>query len=290
MMAKINNSKAPKQVQLPPTWAPSAMDVICGRGSIALQHEGNKRLKALVKSMIPQYNASKCKFQKSTLVSSIVASIQQASPSGGFVKFVEDGWVRVSERHAREKVGQIFRDSLSGKYKSSTHAKSQKRRERMAAGSGDDSSRGSASSGQFDSMRCESPGFQQPQHIPATALPLPFPHQYPPSTIQVGNVAAAPTKYNNNNVNIGNSNNTMMNSAAPCAAAHAPASIRPQQPISQMALLGDIEPLPVNNAESANLDNLFDYDFVAAESMSFFQSLNEKTIDELCDIIFDECL
>lgn len=278
MMSKFTDHKVPKAVQLPKTWSPSELDVICGRGSIALQHIGNQRLRAIVNSMIPQYNACKCKFQKSSLVSSIVASVQQASPDGGFVKFDSDenAWIRVSERHAREKVGQIFRDSLSGKYKSSTRAKSQRRREKLA-GNGDDSS-GASTSTQQHGLRCQSPASLEPPSLAAACLPhaqhftttlpgtLP---QHPPSVISVN--------YATNHV----AQRATVSSACPQQVGS----------ISQMALLGEIEPLPINSPEDLSLlENLFNLDFVTDESVSFFHSLTEKNIDELCDFLFDECL
>jgi hypothetical protein len=281
MMSKFTDNKATKIVQLPKTWSPSELDVICGRGSIALQHAGNQRLRAIVNSMIPQYNACKCKFQKSSLVSSIVDSVQQASPDGGFVKFDSDenAWIRVSERHAREKVGQIFRDSLSGKYKSSTRAKSQRRREKLAS-NGDDSS-GASTSTQQDGLRCESPASLEPPSGAAsclhnaphftTCLPGTFP-QHPPSVISVNYV---------NYANIGAANRASTSSAGLTRAGS----------ISQMAILGEIEPLPINSTEDFSLlENLFDLDFVSDESVSFFRALTDKTVDELCDFLFDECL
>lgn len=78
----------------------------------------------MVQSLLPQYCESTDKAAKSRLVSSIVDSIRSR---GNFVKFEEDSLVAVSDRFAREKVGQQFRDLLSHKYRSSTKAKSRAR-------------------------------------------------------------------------------------------------------------------------------------------------------------------
>jgi hypothetical protein len=278
MMSKFTDNKAPEAVPLPQSWSPSELDVLCGRGSIALQHIGNQRLKAMVNAMIPQYNACKCKFQKSSLVSSIVASVQHASPDGGFVKFDSDAntWTRVSDRHAREKVGQMLRDSLSGKYKSSTRAKSQRRREKQTS-NGDDSSGASASTQQYE-LRCESPASLELPSKPAACM-QPFQRFTAtlPSTISQRPPSVISVDYATNHV----------------AQRAAASSACPQKvgSFSQTALLGAIEPLPTNSTEDLSLlGNLFNQNFVSEESVSFFHSLTEKNVDELCDFLFDECL
>lgn len=120
---------------LPVSYTPHKLDVICARGKLALKHDGNKRLRALVKHNLPMYSASKCKFQKSKIVADIVDAIRSASPQGGFIKFVDDRWYTVSDRHAREKVGQGFRDQLHNQYPSSAKAKAKARKEKSGEGS-----------------------------------------------------------------------------------------------------------------------------------------------------------
>lgn len=53
-----------------------------------------------------------------------MSSVRRSSPEGGFVKLKDEVWHVVSERDAREKVGQAFRDMLHIKYRSSTKSKS----------------------------------------------------------------------------------------------------------------------------------------------------------------------
>jgi hypothetical protein len=126
---------------LPKSFKPGPHDVICARGKFALENEGNKILKRLVRWNMQRYSASSCKFQKSAIVSSVVDAIRQEG--GDFVRFRDDAWVRASDRHAKEKVGKMFRDSLHTKYRSSTKAKAKARRERAVGEDG--SSTGSSS-------------------------------------------------------------------------------------------------------------------------------------------------
>ena len=104
-------SKAPKMRQLPPTYRLGPNDVLCCRGKVALEHEGNQRFRALVQSHLQAYSTSGCKYQKSKIVSHIVSSVKQACgpEGGGFVKFIDDAFFEVGDRFAREKVGQTVR-------------------------------------------------------------------------------------------------------------------------------------------------------------------------------------
>merc|ERR1712100_302322 len=53
-------------------------------------------------------------------------------PVGAFVKFDGEQWWEVSDRVSREKIACMFRDSLSGHYKSSNKNKVAKRRAQRA--------------------------------------------------------------------------------------------------------------------------------------------------------------
>ena len=100
---------------------PSCYDlVLCARGKLAFDHEGNRRFRALVKQNQKQYSAAGCKYEKSKIVSFIVAAVRNASPMGGFVKNIDGAWYEVGDRHAKEKVGQTFRG------KRRTHERKQK--------------------------------------------------------------------------------------------------------------------------------------------------------------------
>ena len=113
----------------------------------------------------------------------------------------------------------------------------------------------------------------------AAASTLSFPN-YPPSVIQVGGLVASEPKA------------ATSNAAGNGDSANISARLEQARSFSQMALVGDIEPLPIDSTETISLENLslFDLNYVSADSVAFFRSLNEKNIDELCDIIFDECL
>jgi hypothetical protein len=125
------STSAYNMTKLPSGFSPSCRDVICARGKDVLEHPGNVAFRKLVEQNKQAYaSASNCKDAKSKVVTRIINTVRRASPDGGFVKKIDGVWYAVSDRHAREKVGQTFRDLLFKKYSSSTKAKARVRVQR----------------------------------------------------------------------------------------------------------------------------------------------------------------
>ena len=115
--------------------APGPYDCICARGNMAMNHSGNKYFRSMVKRCSVAYE--KCNnslAKRSLLVSAIVNAIR--AKGNGFIKQqkAQDGdggagrsyWYEVGDHIAREKVGQLLRETLSKRYKSSHTAKKQR--------------------------------------------------------------------------------------------------------------------------------------------------------------------
>jgi hypothetical protein len=91
--------------------------------------KGNRYLRSLVNSYQHSYSGARNKIQKSTIVSTIIDEVKQASPKGGaFIKYEDGGWWEVDDAFAREKIGGLFRDFLHMQYRSSTKAKLARRK------------------------------------------------------------------------------------------------------------------------------------------------------------------
>jgi hypothetical protein len=87
---------------------PGQYDVICARGKRALQHEGNKRFRAMIEKNLSSYSSAANKVEKSLIVSSIIDCVRKNSPHGGFVKEENGQWYEVGDHVAREKTGQRY--------------------------------------------------------------------------------------------------------------------------------------------------------------------------------------
>jgi hypothetical protein len=69
---------------LPLGFSPSPRDVICGRGRLCFNHEGNRFFRQIVDSFVPEYVGTNNKFDKSIIISTIVDCIR--SSGGQFVR------------------------------------------------------------------------------------------------------------------------------------------------------------------------------------------------------------
>ncbi|KAG7365795.1 hypothetical protein IV203_028465 [Nitzschia inconspicua] len=128
--------KNENRVHLGRNYMPGHNAVICGRGKACASSPGNKKLRTYIGSFAKSYESAANKEQKSTIVSTIISLIEE--PEGGaFVKFEESTWWKVDEAYAREKIGNLFRDVLHTKYRSSSKAK-QARKKTAVSGFNDE--------------------------------------------------------------------------------------------------------------------------------------------------------
>ncbi|CAB9514782.1 Nitrilase family, member 2 [Seminavis robusta] len=176
-MPKISRTK--EMIELPADFVPGPSHVICAKGKQAKEHKANRLLRYLVQQNVQEYSETASKLERSFIVSKILKTIRQ---DGGFVRQVSGKWYDVSDRNAREKIGQIFRDQLSWQFKSSTKAKASVRRQRAVTSSiSSSSSSGSSVSSSSDDF-C-----QQSLNTPVatTSIPSFFPPtevSFPPVT------------------------------------------------------------------------------------------------------------
>ena len=107
-------------------FTPGPFDVICARGKQAYQHPGNRYFRSLVQAATEKYSLAASKLERTMIVSEIVDAVRRKG--NGFVRQNDSGeWVECDEILAREKTGQLFRNSLGTKYKSSVKSKRKRR-------------------------------------------------------------------------------------------------------------------------------------------------------------------
>jgi hypothetical protein len=109
-----------KDAPLCHTFQPGLYDVICQRGKHAYTHIGNRRFRIMIENQVAAYANAPTKVDKSLLVISIVDTVRQLSPNGGFVRFCKKQgcYVEIGDNLAREKVGHALREIMNGKKKS----------------------------------------------------------------------------------------------------------------------------------------------------------------------------
>eukprot|EP00934_Nitzschia_sp_Nitz4_P006744 Nitzschia sp. Nitz4//scaffold56_size114212//15959//16603//NITZ4_003934-RA/size114212-processed-gene-0.32-mRNA-1//1//CDS//3329554658//6734//frame0 len=116
-----------KATDLGTNFVPSRFDVLCSRGKLSWNHEGNVFFRKLVKLNAQRYETANSRLQRSVVVSALVDCIR--SRATGFVKQEPKSgmWTEVGDELAREKVGQLMRNILGG-FRSSLKSKTAKRK------------------------------------------------------------------------------------------------------------------------------------------------------------------
>eukprot|EP00546_Thalassionema_frauenfeldii_P008201 CAMPEP_0178914350 /NCGR_PEP_ID=MMETSP0786-20121207/11378_1 /TAXON_ID=186022 /ORGANISM="Thalassionema frauenfeldii, Strain CCMP 1798" /LENGTH=228 /DNA_ID=CAMNT_0020587251 /DNA_START=96 /DNA_END=782 /DNA_ORIENTATION=+ len=95
-----------------PVITPNDDDILCGRGSINFEHEGNKKFRVFIAMHLPKYaNHKTSRKEKTSLVRSIVEEIKRGKRR--FLKKEGGEWRILSPREAGKKVGHALRDATS---------------------------------------------------------------------------------------------------------------------------------------------------------------------------------
>ena len=118
--------------------------LLCARLLSTLQ-----KLKSYINQNLEAYSENGVsKQERSSIVSTILQTVRQTAPEGGFAKFnVEtDQWEEVGDAFAREKISQMLRDALSYKYPSSSKAKRRRNKSRRASATTNTTSSSSSNS------------------------------------------------------------------------------------------------------------------------------------------------
>ena len=101
------------------TIVPTDLDVLCGRGRLCFEHEGNRTFRELIAKNLDKYVNSTYRKDKSALVRFIAETV--VNRGGRFLVqsnfHGHQEWIDGGEKRAREKVGHTFRDALTAKGK-----------------------------------------------------------------------------------------------------------------------------------------------------------------------------
>ena len=79
-------------------WVPTPYTVVVGRLKTREHTVGNQRLQAICQRYLESYSGASSKFEKSTLVSRIVETVQESCPKGAFVRYEKGRWWEVDDQ------------------------------------------------------------------------------------------------------------------------------------------------------------------------------------------------
>ena len=102
----------PNPIELPNTFRPRDIDILCGRGRRVWDHTGNRRFKAIIKENAHEYATARTKMEKGAIVASMVDKMREDG-----VLFVRKDtqtqrWHDIGEFLAREKTSHAIRDHI----------------------------------------------------------------------------------------------------------------------------------------------------------------------------------
>lgn len=104
-------------------------DILCGRFKNAFNHVGNRRFRVTINLNLQRYIQAEKKQEKTTLIIELVRILKQ-DVGVRFLKKKGPGYIELSEKQAREKVGHALRD-MAVAQQQSTMKELQERRKRL---------------------------------------------------------------------------------------------------------------------------------------------------------------
>lgn len=129
---KLLSRSQSQRLYFPPNFVPYPYSVQCGHGKIYQQSIGCQRLRVTCQIYVSRYKKANSKQMKTDLVTEIVSLYENSVPHPDYAfirRSSDDGrWYCVPALTARDKVGQVMRDLLAEKYRSSTGSKLARRR------------------------------------------------------------------------------------------------------------------------------------------------------------------
>ena len=84
-------------------------DILCGRSSTAFNNVGNRKFRAIITANIERYIRAITRQDKGVVIHSVVKYIKD-DVGARFLKRVKHGYIELTERKQREKVGHALRD------------------------------------------------------------------------------------------------------------------------------------------------------------------------------------
>jgi hypothetical protein len=106
----------------PPPAGLTHLDVLCGRQTHVLRHEGNQIYSRIVRSLATQYQSCKTKKNKAKITFLVIEKIHQQG--GRFLKMTDDGcWSELDNQSALEKVQHALRSTRTESKSSSERSK-----------------------------------------------------------------------------------------------------------------------------------------------------------------------
>jgi len=112
----LNKSRKSKMssslIILPLNFKPGAKDILCGRGNVFSNHEGNRYFGKTVRSNLREYRDASNRPEKIRVVDEILEEIQLSGARFAKVDRETKRWYELNDVQAHQKIGHAIRDTI----------------------------------------------------------------------------------------------------------------------------------------------------------------------------------
>lgn len=105
------NSKS-SLLLLPQDYTPGANDILCGRGNVFSNHQGNQFFGRIIRANLREYMGASNRPEKIKVVDDILREIQVSGARFAKVDSETKGWYELNDVQAHQKIGHAIRDTI----------------------------------------------------------------------------------------------------------------------------------------------------------------------------------
>eukprot|EP00536_Pseudo-nitzschia_multiseries_P011459 jgi/Psemu1/205852/e_gw1.391.4.1 len=108
--SKSKGIKRKHRIMLPIDFSPKATDILCGRGNVFSNHEGNQYFANLIRTNMRAYVDASNRAEKIRVVDSILREIQRSGFRFAKIDHESKRWYQLDDVQAHQKIGHAIRD------------------------------------------------------------------------------------------------------------------------------------------------------------------------------------
>jgi len=106
------NKKRYSLMMLPLAYKPGANDILCGRGNVFSNHEGNRRFGNIIRDSLRKYKDASSRPEKIMVVDGIHQEIQFSGARFAKIDSNTKRWYELNPVQAHQKIGHAIRDTM----------------------------------------------------------------------------------------------------------------------------------------------------------------------------------
>ena len=111
-LVKSKKDKMSNLLQLPLNFTPRSTDILCGRGNVFSNHEGNRFFGRIVRSNLKQYRDAGSRPEKIRVVDDILQEFRSSGVRFAKLDSETKRWFELNDVLAHQKIGHAIRDTI----------------------------------------------------------------------------------------------------------------------------------------------------------------------------------